>query len=501
MTTPITILSVPSNRSGRGRKERFFPRYHRGWNGGTGSFAPTVYAPISMAIQGGVAWLAGDGQRAVGLSLAAALLAAAGLLRVATGKAEAVLLVATPYVLAVAATRATTTEAWALCGAAVVLALGMPAEPITVRRGLGLAAGVVLVAGSQVGMVVQLGWLLAVAWFTWIWVSRRDPPAGFSGSFRAGLKTLAWGSAGLMAAGVLWLPLFLDGRNLALGELVEEPFDWRNNFLPGASELNLFFTVIAVCLALGVAVVFLRGEGSDRLPPATAAAMGLFFTVDLSTPLWSVPGMNSLQFPWRFLGPATILVVIGIGSLSGRWRWLTAALLLLPSVFVPLRLDIGGGQVPVVATPMELARSVHEHWGLAPVLPSARGLYAPGFQRLTSLEEMGTQEATIVAEGRNVMGGTWSVTTAATAPVVLPIQWWPEWSISIDGREVPFTNHDGLVAVVGPAGTSVMYATLLPSRSRTVGSVLSLAGFILVAGLSWFEVRRTRMARVVRGSG
>ncbi len=30
-----------------------FPGYHRGWNGGTGSFAPTVYAPIPMAIQGG----------------------------------------------------------------------------------------------------------------------------------------------------------------------------------------------------------------------------------------------------------------------------------------------------------------------------------------------------------------------------------------------------------------------------------------------------------------
>ena len=83
-----------------------FPRYQRGWNGGTGSFAPTVYAPIPMAIQGGLAWMVGDGQRAVGLSLAAALLTAAAFLRLSTGRPGSVLLVTTPYVLATAVTRA-----------------------------------------------------------------------------------------------------------------------------------------------------------------------------------------------------------------------------------------------------------------------------------------------------------------------------------------------------------------------------------------------------------
>ena len=472
-----------------------FPRYHRGWNGETGSFAPTIYAPIPMAIQGGLAWLVGGGQRAVGFSLAVALLAAAGLLCLTTGKAEAVLLVATPYVLAVAVTRATTTEAWALCGAAVVLALGMPGEPITVRRGLGLAAGVVLIAGSQVGMLIQLGWLLVVAWLTWKVISRMPFPI----FFKVGLKTLAWASAGLMAGAVFWLPLFIDGRNFALGELVEGPFDWRENFLPGASELSLFLAVIAISLAISTAIVLLRGEGNGRLPPATAAAVALFLTVGLSTPLWFLPGMDVLQFPWRFLGPATVLLVMAIGSLSGRWHWLAVAVLVVPSAVVPLRLDSTAGHVPVAESPAELARSVQEHWGLAPVLPSARGLYAPGFHRLASLQELGGQVSEVIPENRTVWGGTWRVTGAVGVPVLLPLQWWPEWSVTVDDREVAFANHDGLVVLDALPGTSTVQAVLQPSLSRVLGGVLSLLGVLALAGLAWHDSRSLPTRESPRG--
>ena len=188
------------------QEEAVFPRYHRGWNGGTGSFAPTVYAPIPMAIQGGLAWLVGDGERAVGLSLALALLTAVVLLRLATASADAVLLAATPYVLAVALTRATTTEGWALAGAALVLSMGLPGQSMTVRRGLGLAAGVVLVAGSQVGMLLQLGLLGGIAWLTAWLVLRRRAAAG-PHFFEALVRALGWAAGGLLSAAVLWVPL------------------------------------------------------------------------------------------------------------------------------------------------------------------------------------------------------------------------------------------------------------------------------------------------------
>lgn len=467
-----------------------FPGYHRGWNGGTGSFAPAVYAPIPMAIQGVLAWLSGDGQRAVGLSLAMALLAAALLLRLTSHSPDSVLLVASPYFLAAAVTRATTTEAWALAGAAVILGLGMPGPAVTVRRGLGLAGGVALVAGSQVGMLLQLSWLLASGWLTWFLLSRRHRSTPVPRLFGVGLRSLAWASAGLLTSTVLWLPLILDGRNLALGELVTGELDWRQNFLPGSSELHLFLSLIAVCLGVIMCVVYLRGEGEDRLPQLAAAAVGLVLAVGLSAPVWRLPGMSALQFPWRFLGPATILVVMAAGSLSGRWRWLIVVLLVAPSAAVPLRLDTAAGHVPVGASPAELAQLVHGHWGLAPVLPSARGLYAPGFHRLGSLQELAAQGPVIVPERNTVLGGEWKVTAPASAPVLLPLQWWPGWAISVDDREVPFTNRFGLVAIEGRGGSSRVRAVLRPSRSRAFGGAMSLLGVLVLAGLGWLEGRR-----------
>ncbi len=473
-----------------------FPGYQRGWNGGTGSFAPTIYAPIPTAIQGGLVWLVGDGQRAVGLSLSLALLAAVALLRLATGRGEAALLVATPYVLATAVTRATTTEAWALAGAAVVLALGMPAHTNTVRRGLGLAAGVILVVGSQVGMMLQVGVLLAVAWLTWRFFPRRHRPTPDPLFLKSGLRMLAWALAGLMTGAVFWLPLLVDGGNLALGELVEGPLDWRQNFLPGSSELSVFFSLTAVCLGLTVFVVLLRGEGDDRIAQAIAASAALFLTVGLSTPLWFLPGMNVLQFPWRFLGPATLLLVMALGSLRGRWLWIAVALLVVPSAAVPLRLDSGGGNVPVTASPVELALIVEEHWGLVPVLPSARGLYAPAFHRLASLQELERQEAAVVVRDRTVWGGTWVVTLQSRADVMMPIQWWPEWRMTVDGEVIPFANRHGLVAIECPAGTSEIRAELLRSPSRVPAVWLSLAGVVFLV----FLVRRGGDRGAVRGA-
>jgi hypothetical protein len=469
-----------------------FPRHHRGWNGGTGSFAPTVYAPIPMAIQGGLARLAGDGQRAIGLSLALALLTAAVFLRSATASADAALLVATPYVLAVSVTRATTTEAWALAGAALVLGLVLPGEPITVRRGLGLATGIVLVAGSQVGMLVQLGWLTAVAWLIGTLVSWRGRTVPLRRLLGAALRTLAWASSGLLAAAFFWVPLLVDGRHLALGELVEGPFDWHRNFLPGDSELSAFLSLAALCLAAVVLIVLLRGEGGERLPPAIAAAAALALTVVVSAPVWHLPGMDILQFPWRFLGPATVLVITAIPSLSGVWRWLAVALLVVPSAAAPLRLDPTAGGIPVASSPIELARLTHERWGLAPVLPSARGFYAPGYHRLASLEELSGQDPEIVEEERTVWGGSWRVTAVAPGPVLLPLQWWPEWRITVDEHEAPFVNRSGLVALDCAAGTSTVRASLQRSRSRMMGAVLSLGGLVLLPGLAWREGWRFR---------
>jgi hypothetical protein len=455
-----------------------YPRYHRGWNGGTGTFAPTIYSPIPLSIQGGLAWVVGEGRRAVGFSLAIALLMASVALVLWSREPIAALIVLTPYAMAVALSRSTTTEAWALAGGATVLALAMPGTYLTRLRGFGLAAGVFWVAGCQVGMLLQLAWLLAAAWA----VSLVRDWKGVAGDREKAVRGLSgvagWGLTGLVSAAVLWIPAVVDARYMAVPELVTGPLDWRHNFLPDGSELGMLLTATAASLVGVALIVIARGAGPSRAAMVSAIAVGVALSTPLSAPLWRLPKMEILQFPWRFLGPTTLVAVLAIASLRGRWRVASIILLLLPLTLLPIRIGAVTDSVPATSTPEELAVIANRQWGLAPILPSARGFYSTGFDRIESLECLVRQPAHVSTIDRHANGGSWRVAVSTPGFVLLPIQWWPEWRITVDGQDLPHANRWGLAAVDLDAGTFEIRASLARSGSRTVGALLSMVGLV-----------------------
>jgi hypothetical protein len=469
-----------------------YPRYHRGWNGGTGTFAPTIYSPIPLSVQGGLAWVMGDGRRAVGLSLAAALLMASVTLVFLSRAPTTALVVLTPYVMAVALSRSTTTEAWSLAGAAAVFSLALPGTRLTRLRGLGLAAAVFWVAGCQVGMLLQLGWLLGAAWAVALVRDWRDTGDGGADAARSLADAASWGLAGLVAAAVLWLPAVVDARHLAVPELISGPLDWRHNFLPDGSELGLLLTATAASLVAVALIVLKRGESVNRGAFAAAIIVGVALSTPLSAPLWHLPKMEALQFPWRFLGPSTLVAVIAVAGLRGRWRMASVILLLLPLTLLPVRVGSMTDSVPTSSTPRELAIVAHQQWGLAPVLPSATGFYSSGFHRLESLDRLARQEAQVVAVDRNAGGGSWRVVMSSPGSTLLPVQWWPEWRITADGRELAYANRRGLVAIELEGGTFEINASLKRSGSRVLGALLSITG---LAALAFLTVRSGRDRR------
>jgi hypothetical protein len=455
------------------------PRYHRGWNGGTGTFIPTIYSPISQSVQGGLAHVVGDGQRAVGLSLAVALLVAAIALVGWSGQPMAIVVLLAPYLMAVSLSRSTTTEAWALAGAAVVLPLAMPPVRMTRRRGLGLAAGVLLIAGCQVGMLLQIGWLLGAAWAVTLVLSLKGPTGETQHDVRGLAGAACWGAAGLAVAAILWIPAVFDARHLAIAELISGPLDWRHNFLPDGSELGLLLTATAVSLGV-IAIVVARGKGRNRFALAAAVGVG----VVLSTPLSA--------FPWRSLGPTTLVAIIALAGLRGRWRTAGIVVLLLPLTLLPIRIGSYGDSVPTSSTPEELALIAQQQWNLFPVLPTTAGLYAPQYHRLDSLDHLAAQLPQLDVVNRDVDGGTWRITSESAGSVLLPIQWWPEWRIEAGGDEMPYVNKWGLVEVELEEGIIDVHASLANSKSRIAGMVVSLLGLAALLLLSTWWGRDQR---------
>ncbi|NOZ95753.1 MAG: hypothetical protein GXP47_13595 [Acidobacteria bacterium] len=460
-----------------------WPRFHPDWNGGTGSFLPSVYAPLTLAAEGLACMVAGDGTRAVGLVLAGSLLAGALLLWWALrtrGLGGGLAWVAAAYPLAAILARSTTTEMMALAFAGPALVLGLPPGPRTRSQGVALAAAVALILGCQVGMALMVALVLAAAWIATLWHS-----------WSAALRAAGWFSAGILAGGLFWWPTVHDFAWMARGVLVRGEYDWRTHHVLALSAnaelgpllLGVFVSLLVVLIVLGRTPV---GKGVSKRAVLGGMAAALFLATPLSMPVWKLAApMAALQFPWRFLGPATLLALVAVSGATGLTRRVAIVLAMVPVVLVPVELRPDSPGLTPSMNGRELARVSSVAWGLAPVLPSMPGFFAPGFNVIKSLRKLRDQSGIVERTSRGCgFPQVFEVTATSSSTVLLPLQWWPELAVRSERRPLAYENVDGLVAVELPAGKHRITAALGPSHSRRVGMLISLTG-LLLAGSLW----------------
>ncbi len=464
------------------REGEIWPRFHPDWNGETGSFLPSVYAPLTLAAEGVVCSVLGEGTRTVGVVLVGSLLVGALLLAVSLRIREldgGLAWVVAAYPLAAVMARATTTEVMALAFAGSAIVLGLPPGPRTRSQGVALAVAVALVSGCQVGMVLMIALVLAAAWL----VTLRMPGPGV-------LWSAGWFGTGVLVGGLFWWPTVHDFSWMAREALLRGEYDWRtHNVLTVASNAELGPFVLATFVSLLAVLVVIVGERrrrGGRGPILAGMTWALFLATPLAFPVWKLlPPMAALQFPWRFLGPATVLALVGTATLDGRRRLAAVALLVLPAVLAPVELRRGTPGLTPSLDGRELARRSSVAYGLAPVLPSMPGFYAPHFNAITSLRELRRQGATVTRQsGGCGFPQVFDVKARGDSQLRLPLQWWPELVVSKGGGELAYENLDGLVGVRLPSGNHRITVSLAPSRSRRMGALISLAGLIL-AGILW----------------
>jgi hypothetical protein len=73
--------------------------------------------------------------------------------------------------------------------------------------------------------------------------------------------------------------------------------------------------------------------------------------------------------------------------------------------------------------------------------------------------------------------------------VLLPLQWWPEWRITVDAVDVAYASQSGLVAVDLDQGTFAIGASLERSHSRWAAAPLSVGGIAALLFLLRFRGR------------
>lgn len=476
------ILAV--EQAGCWKEGVIWPRYHPDWNDGTGSFLPTVYAPLAVAVDGAFALAVGEGSRALGVALAFGLAAGTWLLVGGNRSVGWIWLVAA-YPLAAVVARATVTEIWALALVVPVVRFGLPPGPRTRTQGIALALAVAVLPGFQVGAALMLAWVLAAGWLV----------GGSGPLWRRGLPTAAWVLAGFAAGGLLWLPTVMDMRWMARDRLLAGEYSWSGHWatsVAGNVELGPAFLAawIGLLVLLVVAAVAGLRQVSERRSALTAAlAVCLMLSTPLSVVLWRViPLMPPLQFPWRFLGPATVVAILLAGEVRGIARWVAVAALVVPSALVPVEVSLGPAGLETGMPRDVLARKAAATFRILPILPSMPGFYSVGFDPIDSRLALAQQGATVRERvGGGCQGRSFRVEPDGNGRVLLPVQAWPEWEVSVDGRRATAKRSRGLVALALPPGTHEVGLALGTSRSRRWGRLISAAGVLsvlLLAALS-----------------
>ena len=349
---------------------------------------------------------------------------------------------------------------------------------------------------------------------------------------------------GLALGAFAWLPGLIERGYVQLGRATGPwVFDYRENFLPLSHLLALpraadprlindwpargvggLFVVAAL---LGWATWPLHPRRDRlRLMALGASALGyLWLSTSLSCPLWeALPILAAFQFPWRFLAPATLALVLLIGGglralcrsdlwpqgpMAGGWypdvagRWLALAVIAVLAVahwgwlYPPL------GRLP---TPMDVAGMMAWSRATDTVGTTAGNELAPRWmQSLPDWEhpapaalragetparlDLGSLPAgaQIQDAAYGLMSGEVTITTPEAFRARWFMHYYPGWRVEIDGARVeagpdPAT---GWLAFDVPAGAHTVKVAFGETPSRIATDALSALALVGLGAVIW----------------
>jgi hypothetical protein len=369
-----------------------------------------------------------------------------------------------------------------------------------------------------------VGSLLLLAYWVWHALFASDRP-------RATRALLAFALAAALIA-FFWLPAVAERRAVKLQVTGPGHFDFREHFLSlgellapsrpidwGATGPRVRHNLGVSQWLLGVpalAALVKRfgqpGEAEGRRGQSYFAVAGLgliFLTLPPSTLIWErVPVMPYLQFPWRLLGPANMMLAVygasGVTLLpGGLWRRIgtgaafalvvtTALPMLYPQPWSP---DFGGTEpadmiewerksqalgttstgdflpVNVKMNPGPIDTLIHSYARPGPVDKVNRATVPDGAE--VNILEHGPQH------------DRFYVTTPKGFRLRLYTFYFPGWRAYVDGEEVGIevARPEGFITLQVPAGQREVLVRFEDTLPRRVGWAISGAAVVALAAV------------------
>lgn len=335
----------------------------------------------------------------------------------------------------------------------------------------------------------------------------------------------AAGAIGLCLSAFYWVNLLRE-LPLLKGSTIQpgHRFDYRTNFaLSTASQdqsawyVNLIFLAtlaLIVPAALWFTQLLKSRERNRALRSSLAILIVALFTLLMATPvsapLWRViPKLSSMEFPWRWLAAASILLS-GLAGVSLPWLWqqlqqaneanrarsrqrfmLAAGAVVIVIVFsgaYPIRNGLFLGRDSFT----ELQQNVRTSPGLEEWLP-----------RWTTFEAANrlaiTEAPPVSVSGRTVSILRWdselrqfTIGEGDKAFAQIHTFFYPDWELrTSEGRVLSIApDADGVMLADVPSGPQTIQMKFVRPFHQIVGNVLSLAGIAALAVMTVLTLRR-----------
>ncbi|MGB3713070.1 MAG: 6-pyruvoyl-tetrahydropterin synthase-related protein, partial [Candidatus Promineifilaceae bacterium] len=377
---------------------------------------------------------------------------------------------------------------------------------------------------------ILIGYVLVVSYTSY----KRDDVA--RDIERTRLVTMFWLILlGLALSAFFWMPAVLE-RNLVQIEQTIGPsdFNYENNFLsadelfafPFSTDLNRINRDVPIALSLvalflgtiGLASFWRYREQPEKMGHILYAGLvcivSLFMTLSLSTRVWEViPLLQFLQFPWRFLGLASLFLAFLTGAGTDSLLQLAGrrinAKVIIPAVLVgAAALYILPWQFTNYNKPPpddSVAALVEYERDSGYLGTTSTGEYLPvGVQKLPTdvIYDPANGDVKLqlgsLPPGARVETVEYSpltydliIETPAEFLAVFNTFFFEGWQARIDGEPVPImaTESTGLIGVEVPAGRHELLIYFGTTPTRLFAAVISLTALFLI-GATVFLIRR-----------
>jgi hypothetical protein len=347
-----------------------------------------------------------------------------------------------------------------------------------------------------------------------------------------------------------WLPALLEMPYVyATPSLTGGFFDFRNHFLdavqlfqrkwgygpsrPGPDEIGFMYGeamwlgAAAALAALALPPVRRRLEAARLAFFLVGGALTcLFMTLPYSLPLWPrLPLLPFVQFPWRFLLPATAFGAAGLAFAPRlapeKWRLPIGVVLALAAALASAQFfharylfhDVQRNSF-VFAEPELAGQATHDPDLKRPdqfltiavirrlgVNTTASHDYLPIFCR--RLPEREPENAAEPGDDQvKVLWSRWGYPPAVTAEAVAAVQqdvvlnqfFFPGWEALVDGEPAPVKvqpETGRMIVTIGP-GRHLIQARFADTLPRIAGELIGAASLLALLLWAWFVLRHER---------